>query len=125
MAQIKQIGPSGQVSLGKEYAGRLVIVEQSEPGVWLIKTATAISDSDLRKQTTVGSAAPVEAKPTTFNLLEDVNVQIPMEKGLDENVREPVLNSAHPAPATGGAGQGVEQGIRQGAGQGVVPTRKP
>ncbi len=45
--QIKTIGSSGQISLGKEYAGRHVIVEEVEEGVWLIKTASIIPDSEM------------------------------------------------------------------------------
>ena len=43
---IKSIGSSGQISLGKEYAGRQVLVENPEPGVWLIRTATVIPDNE-------------------------------------------------------------------------------
>ena len=45
--QIKTIGSSGQISLGKEYAGRAVIIEEIEDGVWLIKTAKIIPDSEM------------------------------------------------------------------------------
>jgi hypothetical protein len=44
---VKRIGASGQISLGKEYAGRVVLVESTEPGVWVIKTAQTIPDSEL------------------------------------------------------------------------------
>ena len=44
---VKQVGVSGQISLGKEFAGRTVIVDSSEPGVWVIKTAQTIPDSEL------------------------------------------------------------------------------
>jgi hypothetical protein len=44
---IKRIGASGQISLGKEFAGRTVLVNSPEPGVWLIKTAQTIPDSEL------------------------------------------------------------------------------
>ena len=44
--EIKTIGNSGQISLGKEYAGRTVIVEQVEPGVWSIRTAQVIPDNE-------------------------------------------------------------------------------
>ena len=44
---IKRIGASGQISLGKEFAGRTVLVNNPEPGVWLIKTAQIIPDSEL------------------------------------------------------------------------------
>jgi len=45
--QIKTIGASGQISLGKEYAGRHIIIEEIEEGVWLIKTANVIPDSEI------------------------------------------------------------------------------
>ena len=44
---IKQVGASGQISLGKEFSGRTVVVESREPGVWVIKTAQTIPDSEL------------------------------------------------------------------------------
>jgi hypothetical protein len=44
---VKRVGASGQISLGKEFAGRTVVVECSEPGVWVIKTAHTIPDSEL------------------------------------------------------------------------------
>jgi hypothetical protein len=43
----KQVGVSGQISLGKEYAGRTVLIDSTEPGVWVIKTAQTIPDSEL------------------------------------------------------------------------------
>ena len=47
MATVKRVGTSGQISLGKEFAGRTVLVDSTEPGVWLIKTAHTIPDSEL------------------------------------------------------------------------------
>lgn len=44
---VKTIGSSGQISLGKEYAGRPVLIEELEEGVWLIKTARIIPDSEM------------------------------------------------------------------------------
>jgi hypothetical protein len=44
--EIKTIGASGQISLGKQYAGRTVIVDQVEDGVWTIKTAQVIPDNE-------------------------------------------------------------------------------
>ena len=44
---VKQVGVSGQISLGKEFAGRTVVVDSSEPGVSVIKTAQTIPDSEL------------------------------------------------------------------------------
>lgn len=43
---LKLIGSNGQISLGKQYAGRHVLVEESEPGVWIIRTATVIPDNE-------------------------------------------------------------------------------
>jgi hypothetical protein len=43
---LKTIGPNGQISLGKQFAGRPVIVEQREAGVWLIRTATIVPDNE-------------------------------------------------------------------------------
>lgn len=43
---IKRIGKSGQVSLGKEFAGRDVLVEEIETGVWLIKAGSFIPDNE-------------------------------------------------------------------------------
>ena len=45
-AEVKTIGSSGQISLGKGYAGRTVLVEQIEDGVWLVKSAKVIPDSE-------------------------------------------------------------------------------
>jgi putative transposon-encoded protein len=35
--QVKTIGSNGQISLGKEFAGKMVLVEQIEEGTWIIK----------------------------------------------------------------------------------------
>jgi len=43
---VKVIGANGQISLGKQYAGRQVLVEEQEAGVWLIRTATVIPDNE-------------------------------------------------------------------------------
>jgi|HubBroStandDraft_1064217.scaffolds.fasta_scaffold1801709_1 hypothetical protein len=46
-ADVKTIGSSGQLSLGKEYAGRTVTVEAIEEGVWLIRTAQVIPENEM------------------------------------------------------------------------------
>jgi hypothetical protein len=46
MATIKTIGRSGQIALGKEYAGRSVLIDELEPGVWIIKVGQFIPDSE-------------------------------------------------------------------------------
>lgn len=43
---VKRVGASGQISIGKKYAGRTVLIERIEEGVWLIKTAQIIPDSE-------------------------------------------------------------------------------
>jgi hypothetical protein len=43
---VKVIGSNGQISLGKQFAGRQVLVEEREPGVWLVRTATVIPDNE-------------------------------------------------------------------------------
>lgn len=43
---VKVVGANGQISLGKEFAGRQVLVEEKEPGVWLVRTATVIPDNE-------------------------------------------------------------------------------
>jgi len=44
--QVKTIGSNGQVSLGKEFAGKMVLVEQIEEGTWIIKCGEFIPDSE-------------------------------------------------------------------------------
>ncbi len=46
MAMIKTVGRSGQIALGKAYAGRQVLVEQLNPGVWLVKLGAFIPDDE-------------------------------------------------------------------------------
>jgi hypothetical protein len=43
---VKVVGVNGQISLGKQFAGRQVLVEEQEAGVWLIRTATVIPDNE-------------------------------------------------------------------------------
>ena len=45
-SSVKVIGANGQISLGKQFAGRQVLVEEKEPGVWLIRTATVTPDNE-------------------------------------------------------------------------------
>lgn len=54
-SSVKVVGTYGQISLGKQYAGRQVLIEETEPGVWLIRTATVIPDNE-RWAHTPGSA---------------------------------------------------------------------
>jgi putative transposon-encoded protein len=45
-SSVKVIGASGQISLGKQYAGRQVLVEEPDEGVWVIRTARVIPDNE-------------------------------------------------------------------------------
>jgi len=45
-SSVKIIGANGQISLVKQFAGRQVLVEEKEAGVWLIRTATVIPDNE-------------------------------------------------------------------------------
>jgi hypothetical protein len=60
---VKTIGSNGQISLGKQFAGRQVVVEEQEPGVWLIRTATVVPDNE-RWFHQPRSAADLEAAVT-------------------------------------------------------------
>lgn len=44
---VKVIGANGQISLGKEFAGRQVLVEEREPGVWMVRTALVIPENEM------------------------------------------------------------------------------
>ena len=43
---VKVVGANGQISLGKQFAGRQVLVEEREPGVWMVRTAIVIPDNE-------------------------------------------------------------------------------
>ena len=45
--EVKTIGSSGQISIGKQHAGRTVTVEEVEEGVWLVKAARVIPENEL------------------------------------------------------------------------------
>ena len=44
---VKVVGSNGQISLGKEFAGRQVLVEERESGVWLVRTALVVPENEL------------------------------------------------------------------------------
>lgn len=46
MAAIKTLGSSGQIALGKRFAGQQAIVEELEPGVWIVKVGRFIPDNE-------------------------------------------------------------------------------
>ena len=46
MKMLKSVGRSGQISLGKQYAGKTVMIEQIETVVWLLKIGEFIPVSE-------------------------------------------------------------------------------
>jgi hypothetical protein len=44
--QVKVIGHNGQLSLGKAFAGQMVLIDQVDNGTWIIKTGSFIPDSE-------------------------------------------------------------------------------
>ena len=44
--QVKTIGINGQLSLGKEFAGKMVLVDQVDEGTWIIKCGEFVPDSE-------------------------------------------------------------------------------
>jgi hypothetical protein len=54
---VKVVGANGQISLGKQFAGRQVLIEEQEPGVWLVRTATVIPDNERWLHSPAASAA--------------------------------------------------------------------
>jgi hypothetical protein len=45
-SSVKVVGTNGQISLGKQFAGRQVLIEEQEAGVWLVRTATVVPDNE-------------------------------------------------------------------------------
>lgn len=80
MAQIKTIGRNGQISLGKEFAGQNVLIENPEYGVWTIKIGKFIPNNEewLQEENNTKKidqaldwVANNEAKETNLNTLQD------------------------------------------------------
>ena len=44
--QVKVVGNNGQLSLGKEFAGQMVLIDQLDTGTWIIKKGEFIADSE-------------------------------------------------------------------------------
>lgn len=43
---VKVIGANGQVSLGKEFAGKMILIDKIDEGTWIIKSGEFIPDSE-------------------------------------------------------------------------------
>ncbi len=46
MSAIAAIDANGQITLGKEHAGKTAVVDEIEPGVWIVKIGQFIPDSE-------------------------------------------------------------------------------
>jgi len=46
MATLKIVGRSGQISLGKKFAGKTVMLDEIQTGVWIIKMGQFIPDNE-------------------------------------------------------------------------------
>lgn len=78
---IKVIGLNGQISLGKQFAGRQVLVEEQEPGVWLVRTATVTPDNERWLQEPQAAADLARALDwSKANSANDTNADSILEK---------------------------------------------
>ena len=83
---VKVIGVNGQISLGKQYAGRQVLVEEQEPGVWLVRTAMVIPDNERWLQQPKATADLRNALSwTQANPLADTQVNATLKKLNDQD----------------------------------------
>lgn len=44
--RLNRIGASGQIALGKQFAGRTALVEELEPGVWVVRLGSFVPDNE-------------------------------------------------------------------------------
>lgn len=78
---VKLIGANGQISLGKQFAGRQVLVEEREPGVWLVRTACVIPDNERWLQQPQAVADLQDALAwSQVNPPTDANADVLLEK---------------------------------------------
>jgi hypothetical protein len=67
----------GKIALGERYAGRPAVLEELEPGVWVVKLGEAIPENELWLHTP-------EAKAKLDRALAYAEAQPPQETDLDE-----------------------------------------
>ena len=74
---VKSVGRNGQITLGKEFAGRLVMIDQAAPGVWTLKMGEFVPDSEnwLHRP---------EARAKLDRALKWAQENAPRESGLDD-----------------------------------------
>ena len=46
MNTIKTVGSSGQISLGKKFAGQTVMLDEIDTGVWIVKLGRFLPDNE-------------------------------------------------------------------------------
>ena len=46
MGIIKTVGSSGQISLGKKFAGQTIMLDEIQAGVWILKLGRFIPDNE-------------------------------------------------------------------------------
>lgn len=73
---VKSVGRNGQITLGKEFAGRLVMIDQAAPGVWTLKMGEFVPDSEAWLHRP-------EAKAKLDRALQWAQENAPRESGLD------------------------------------------
>ncbi|MDR0339674.1 MAG: hypothetical protein LBH65_05285 [Desulfovibrio sp.] len=80
-ATVKTIGVNGQISLGKQYAGLRVLIEEQDTGVWLIRTADVIPHNE-RWLHEPGHKARLDAAMSwaTANKVSDANDHAILER---------------------------------------------
>lgn len=61
MSRLLVAGPEGQIELGKAYAGRPLLLEEQQPGVWTIQIGKFIPEQESK-----------EMNSKTRDLLEEV-----------------------------------------------------
>jgi len=74
---VKKVRNDGHILLGKKYAGKKMLVEQIEDGIWLIKADTLIPDNEKWLHTPEIAAALSDA-------IEWAEKHPPQETNLDE-----------------------------------------
>lgn len=79
---IKTVGSSGQITLGKKFAGRTVMLTEMDTGVWLLKVGRFIPDNEKwihrsRVQQELDNAIDwAEKNPPEETDLEDLEARI-------------------------------------------------
>lgn len=74
---VKSVGRNGQITLGKEFAGRLVMIDQAAPGVWTLKMGEFVPDSERWLDRP-------DAKAKLDRALKWAQENAPRESGLDD-----------------------------------------